>query len=115
MRRDKIVVALEHKVLVYNFADLKLLHSIETLSNPTGLLALSPVSDQTVLACPGINVGQVSFITLASMTANARLAYWKPAFSYLNDGSSCVLCDVLSVQVQVTVLSQACMRSVMSR
>ncbi|KAK9806645.1 hypothetical protein WJX73_003819 [Symbiochloris irregularis] len=59
LRRDKIVVALEHKVLVYNFADLKLLHSIETLSNPTGLLALSPVSDQTVLACPGINVGQV--------------------------------------------------------
>lgn len=60
LRRDKIVVALEHKVLVYNFADLKLLHSIETLSNPAGLLALSPVSDQTVLACPGINVGQVT-------------------------------------------------------
>lgn len=59
LRRDKIVVALEHKVLVYNFADLRLLHSIETLSNPTGLLALSPVSDQTVLACPGINCGQV--------------------------------------------------------
>ena len=53
------MVALEHKVLVYNFADLRLLHSIETLSNPAGLLALSPVSDQTVLACPGINVGQV--------------------------------------------------------
>ena len=60
LRRDKIVVALEHKVLVYNFADLRLLHSIETLSNPTGLLALSPASEQTVIACPGINSGQVA-------------------------------------------------------
>ena len=59
LRRDKIVVALEPKVLVYNFADLRLLDSIETLSNPSGLLALSPVSDQTVLACPGIKSGQV--------------------------------------------------------
>lgn len=59
LRRDKVVVALEHKVLIYNFADLRLLHSIETLSNPSGLLALSPLSDQTVLACPGINQGQV--------------------------------------------------------
>ena len=60
------MVALEHKVLVYNFADLRLLHSIETLSNPSGLLALSPVSDQTVLACPGLNVGQVGAHTLFS-------------------------------------------------
>lgn len=59
LRRDKVVVALEHKILIYNFADLRLLHSIETLSNPSGLLALSPLSDQTVLACPGINQGQV--------------------------------------------------------
>ncbi|GAB4820207.1 hypothetical protein N2152v2_007253 [Parachlorella kessleri] len=59
LRRDRIVVALEHKVLVYNFADLRLLHTIETLSNPSGLLALSPSADQTVLACPGLHVGQV--------------------------------------------------------
>ena len=60
LRRDKIAVALEHKVLVYNFADLRLMHSIETTSNPSGLLALSPVSDHIVLACPGINCGQVN-------------------------------------------------------
>lgn len=46
-------------MLVYNFADLRLLHTIETLSNPAGLLALSPSADQTVLACPGLHVGQV--------------------------------------------------------
>ena len=59
LRRERIVVALEHKVLVYDFKDLKLLHSIETLSNPLGLVALSPSQDQTVMACPGLHCGQV--------------------------------------------------------
>ncbi|KIZ05596.1 WD repeat domain phosphoinositide-interacting protein 3 [Monoraphidium neglectum] len=59
LRRDRIVVALEHKVLVYNFADLKLLHQIETLANSRGLVALSPSADAVVLACPGLHTGQV--------------------------------------------------------
>lgn len=59
LRRDRIVVALEHKVLVYNFADLKLLHQIETLANSKGLVAISAVADNTVLACPGLHTGQV--------------------------------------------------------
>lgn len=59
LRRERIVVALEHKVLVYDFKDLKLLHAIETLSNPLGLVALSPSQDQTVMACPGLRGGQV--------------------------------------------------------
>lgn len=59
LRRDRIVVALEHKVLSYNFADLKLLHQIETLGNSRGLLALSSTADSTVLACPGLHTGQV--------------------------------------------------------
>lgn len=62
LRRDKIAVALEQKVLVYDFADLKLLHNIETLSNPAGLLSLSAAAENTVLACPGLNIGQVSAI-----------------------------------------------------
>lgn len=60
LRRDKIAVALEQKVLVYDFADLKLLHNIETLANSNGLLALSAAAENTVLACPGLNVGQAS-------------------------------------------------------
>ncbi|KAJ0520417.1 hypothetical protein HanIR_Chr10g0459141 [Helianthus annuus] len=36
LRRDRIVVVLEQKILVYNFADLKLLHQIETFANPKG-------------------------------------------------------------------------------
>ncbi len=59
LRRDKIVVALEHKVLMYNFADLRLEHSTETLANPHGLAALSPAPEHNVLACPGLHCGQV--------------------------------------------------------
>lgn len=62
LRRDRIVVALEHKVLSYNFADLKLLHQIETLGNSRGLLALSSTADSTVLACPGLHTGQVRLV-----------------------------------------------------
>ena len=47
------------QVLVYNFADLRMLHSIETLSNPSGLLALSAEASNTVLACPGLHQGEV--------------------------------------------------------
>ena len=36
LRRDRIVVVLEHKIYVYNFADLKLVDHIETISNPKG-------------------------------------------------------------------------------
>ncbi|MBA0763398.1 hypothetical protein Gotri_012842 [Gossypium trilobum] len=37
LQRDRIVVVLEHKIFVYNFAYLKLLHQIETIANPKGL------------------------------------------------------------------------------
>lgn len=59
LRRDRIVVVLEHKIYVYNFADLKLLHQIETIANPRGLCALSAASNSTVLACLGLHRGQV--------------------------------------------------------
>ena len=49
----------EHKVLVYNFADFKLVHQIETLANPKGLVAISSAAESTVLACLGLHTGQV--------------------------------------------------------
>jgi hypothetical protein len=51
---------------VYNFADLRLLHSIETLSNPTGIIALSAAAEQTTLACPGLHAGQVRSCTVCT-------------------------------------------------
>ena len=59
LRRDRIVVVLEHKVYVYNFADLKLLQQIDTIANPAGLCCLSPDAKSAVLACPGQRSGQV--------------------------------------------------------
>ncbi|GFZ15132.1 autophagy 18 D-like protein [Actinidia rufa] len=55
----RIVVVLEHKIYVYNFTDLKLLHQIETLSNPRGLCCLSHMLNTSVLACLGLRRGQV--------------------------------------------------------
>lgn len=59
LRRDRIVVILEYKIYIYNFADLKLLHQIETLSNTIGLCVLSSTSNSIVLACPGQRKGEV--------------------------------------------------------
>ncbi|KAJ8764157.1 hypothetical protein K2173_005070 [Erythroxylum novogranatense] len=59
LRRDRIVVVLEHKIYAYSFVDLKLLYQIETLANPRGLCCLSHLSNTFVLACPGLRRGQV--------------------------------------------------------
>ncbi|KAJ4789293.1 WD repeat domain phosphoinositide-interacting protein 3 [Rhynchospora pubera] len=59
LRKDTIVIVLEHKVYVHNFSDLKLLHQIETMSNPRGLCCLSQNVNTSVLACPGLQVGHV--------------------------------------------------------
>eukprot|EP01027_Heterolobosea_sp_BB2_P027292 GEZU01042607.1.p1 GENE.GEZU01042607.1~~GEZU01042607.1.p1 ORF type:complete len:357 (+),score=81.98 GEZU01042607.1:142-1212(+) len=59
LRRDKIVVVLETQVYVYNFDKLELVHKYETVSNPKGLCALSPSTDNCVLACPSIQKGVV--------------------------------------------------------
>ncbi|KAK4436426.1 Autophagy-related protein 18d [Sesamum alatum] len=59
LRRDRVVVVLEHKIYVYNFMDLKLLHQIETVANPRGLCCLSHHLNTSALACPGLRRGQV--------------------------------------------------------
>lgn len=59
LRRDRVVVVLERKVYIYQFADLKLVDHIETTSNPKGLCALCPFSSNTVLVCPGLQRGHV--------------------------------------------------------
>ncbi|KAJ7977534.1 Autophagy-related protein like [Quillaja saponaria] len=59
LRRDRIFVVLEQKVFVYNFADLKLLHQIETIANPKGLCAVSQMVNYPVFVCPGLLKGQV--------------------------------------------------------
>jgi hypothetical protein len=38
----RVVVVLENRVYVYNFADLRLIDAIDTCNNPKGLCALNP-------------------------------------------------------------------------
>eukprot|EP00736_Rhodelphis_marinus_P008719 Rmarinus@m.19111 len=59
LRRDRIVAVLEYKIYVYNFADLKLLHQIETVANPKGLCAVCPQTNKIILACPALHRGHV--------------------------------------------------------
>ncbi|KAM0950576.1 putative transcription factor WD40-like family [Dioscorea sansibarensis] len=59
LRQDRIIVVLEYKIYVYNFTDLKLLHQIETLSNPKGLCCLTHDPNTSFLACPGLHQGEV--------------------------------------------------------
>ncbi|KAJ6797974.1 putative autophagy-related protein 18a [Iris pallida] len=59
LRRDRIVVVLDHKIFVYNFADLKPVHQIETVPNPRGLCEVSQQQGALVLVCPGGQKGQV--------------------------------------------------------
>ncbi|MES1914827.1 MAG: hypothetical protein MHM6MM_006856 [Cercozoa sp. M6MM] len=59
LRRDRVVVVLEDKIYVYNFADLTLLDHVPTIANPYGLCALCPYSHNNVLVCPGLQRGHV--------------------------------------------------------
>lgn len=61
MRRDRIVVALENKIYIYNFEDLRLLHQFDTMNAKLGLVALSPTSSNIVLAFPSTVMGEVAW------------------------------------------------------
>ncbi|KAJ9171850.1 hypothetical protein P3X46_015159 [Hevea brasiliensis] len=75
LRRDRIVVVLEQKIFVYNFADLKLLHQIETFANPKGLCAVSHGAASLVLVCPGLQKGQVRVEHYASKRTKFIMAH----------------------------------------
>ncbi|KAF8077197.1 hypothetical protein N665_1057s0008 [Sinapis alba] len=89
LRRDRIIVVLEQKIFVYNFADLKLMHQIETIANPKGLCAVSQGAGSMVLVCPGLQKGQVRIEHYASkrtkfvMAHDSRIA----CFALTQDGN----------------------------
>jgi WD40 repeat protein len=57
LRRDRVVVVLDHKIYVYNFADLNLVAQIDTISNPLGLCCVCPDNENNVLVCPSQDRG----------------------------------------------------------
>ncbi|KAL9233307.1 hypothetical protein vseg_008326 [Gypsophila vaccaria] len=59
LRRDRVVVVVLNKIFVYNFVNLKLVESVETVANPRGLCEVSCASMSFVLISPGLRVGEV--------------------------------------------------------
>ena len=72
---NRIVVVLEQKIFVYNFDDLKPLHQMETIPNPKGHCAVSQAADSIVLACPGLQKGQVRVEHYASKRTKFIMAH----------------------------------------
>lgn len=72
LRRDRIVVILRHKVMVYTFTlQPQLVNSFDTCENPWGLCVLSPDMSQSILTIPGSAIGQVQVIDLADASHKA--------------------------------------------
>ena len=89
------------QVLVYNFADLRLLHAIETLDNPSGLLALSPSADAAVMACPGLHAGQVGERAVAAWKWVGGRGYPRPWSSRMLNACLYRPCTASVPQVRV--------------
>ncbi|KAF9169861.1 autophagy protein [Mortierella sp. AD011] len=52
LNRKRLIVVLEDQIYVYDISNMKLLHTIETSSNPNAICALSPSSENCYLAYP---------------------------------------------------------------
>lgn len=52
-------MVLEKKIYVYNFSNLTLIDSIDTIVNSLGLATVSYKADDCVLACPDKEKGKV--------------------------------------------------------
>jgi WD40 repeat protein len=59
LRRESIIIVLEHRTYIYNFSDLKLRNVIHTMSNPKGLVSISIVSNANVIATLGMEKGTI--------------------------------------------------------
>lgn len=63
LKQDRVLVALENKIFLYNFSDLKLISSFETCPNPLGLISMNSEGDYTTIACLDVTLGLVNAIT----------------------------------------------------
>ncbi|CAO3625801.1 unnamed protein product [Mucor hiemalis] len=51
MNRKRLIVVLEEQIFIYDISNMKLLHTIDTIPNPTAIAALSPSSENCYIAC----------------------------------------------------------------
>ena len=74
LRKERIVVALEQRIYIYQISDLKLLDALDTFPNPEGLCALSP-KDATILVCPDKKKGFIRITNYDSNTSVEKKAH----------------------------------------
>ncbi|GAA5806281.1 WD40-repeat-containing domain protein [Helicostylum pulchrum] len=51
MNRKRLIVVLEEQIFIYDISNMKLLHTIDTIPNPSAIVALSPSSENCYIAC----------------------------------------------------------------
>lgn len=51
MNRKRLIVVLEEQLFIYDISNMKLLHTIDTIPNPSAIVALSPSSENCYVAC----------------------------------------------------------------
>eukprot|EP00668_Euglena_longa_P005346 GGOE01006303.1.p1 GENE.GGOE01006303.1~~GGOE01006303.1.p1 ORF type:complete len:357 (+),score=65.77 GGOE01006303.1:65-1135(+) len=88
LRKDKIVVALDQAVYLYNF-DLQMVRKYDTAVNPKGILGLAWSQNAAVLCCPAIQKGHIRIANLTSEKEDFIAAHESPlSFVAVNhDGS----------------------------
>lgn len=74
LRQDRIVVVMLHKIYVYSFFDLKLVHQIETVENRQGICEISQAGSM-VLVCLGSQCGYVRVEHYATKKCKHVLAH----------------------------------------
>eukprot|EP00730_Choanoeca_flexa_P000069 TRINITY_DN10030_c0_g3_i1.p1 TRINITY_DN10030_c0_g3~~TRINITY_DN10030_c0_g3_i1.p1 ORF type:complete len:382 (+),score=32.33 TRINITY_DN10030_c0_g3_i1:162-1307(+) len=75
LKSNRMVLVLEHTVVVYSFPELIELQRLETLANLTGLAAMTSAATVSLLAIPGLQPGQVHLLDLAQSQPRAPLMF----------------------------------------
>ncbi|KAJ3073721.1 autophagy protein [Podochytrium sp. JEL0797] len=73
LNRKRLIVVLEEHIYIYDIANMKLIHTIDTAPNPHALCALSPSSENCYLAYPpstsGISSGDLLLFDVINLQA----------------------------------------------
>ncbi|KAI1315311.1 WD repeat domain phosphoinositide-interacting protein 3 [Mortierella claussenii] len=85
LRREKFVVVLNNKVIVYSFdRNPTKLHVFETVDNDRGLVALSSSEKHAILIFPGRQSGHIQIVDLNSVVSTTAVSASVPPSSQAN-------------------------------
>ena len=72
LRRDKVVVVMQNSVNMYQLEDLDFMGTIQTVENPTGIVAVNTSDDSFVLATLSDESANTVFIQMLNNTRTSR-------------------------------------------